>query len=226
MSSSENLPCKSSGRLLHCGDAPVPATSQDLLIDLMERLPEVGGYSFSVQAEESVLALVPLLLLKEMYSQASQLLESVEALLRAPSNSQKVYVIRNDGGGKPHYVYQEENGKVVCKECPRFKPAKICCHSLVGAENCGGLGKFFSWLKRSQKTITATSFITSDSSKTVDKKGDQAKSSTAGRKGGRSKNQASEAKQTLPSAELIFHCNSNCQTPCPCHHSHTRHQIV
>ena len=63
----------------------------------MERLPEVGGYSFSVQAAESGLAGVPLLLLKEMYSQASQLLESEEAVLRAPSNNQNAYVIRNDG---------------------------------------------------------------------------------------------------------------------------------
>ena len=78
-----------------------------------------------------------------MYSQASQLLESKEAVLRAPSNNQKAYVIRNDGGGKPHYAYQEESGKVVCEECPRFNSAKICCHALVVAEKCGGLSNFF-----------------------------------------------------------------------------------
>lgn len=103
---------------VHRDDASVSASSQDLLIDSTERLPEVGGYSFSVQAEESGLAGVPLLLLKEIYSQASQLLESEEAVLRAPSNNQKAYVIRNDGGGKPNYVYQEESGKVICEECP------------------------------------------------------------------------------------------------------------
>ena len=187
---------------VHCDDASVPPFFQGLIIDSTERLPEVGGYKFSVQAEESGLAGVPLLLLKEMYSQASQLLESEEAVLRAPSNNQKAYVIRNDGGGKPHYVYQEESGKVVCEECPRFKSAKICCHALVVAEKCGGLSSFFSWFKRSQKTITATSFITSDSSKTVGKKGDQAKSSTARRKGGRSKTQASEADFTKCRADL------------------------
>ena len=36
------------------------------------------------------------------------------------------------------------------------------------------------------------------------KKGDQDKSSTARRQGGRSKTQASDQKQTLPSAERIF----------------------
>ena len=96
---------------VHCDDASVSPSSQDLSIDSTERLPEVGGYKFSVQAEESGLAGVPLLLLKEMYSQASQLLESEEAVLQAPSNNQKAYVVRNDGGGKPHYVYQEESGK-------------------------------------------------------------------------------------------------------------------
>ena len=128
-----------------------------------------------------------------MYAQASKLMESKEAVIRAPSNNQNAFVIRNDVGGKPYYVYQEENGKVVCDECPRYKSAKICCHALVLAEKCGGLNKFLSWYKRRPKTITATSYISSDSSKTVGKKGDQAKSSTARRKGGRSKTQVTGA---------------------------------
>ena len=74
------------------------ASSKDLLSDLTERLPGVSGYSFLVQAEESELAGVRLLLLKEMYSQASQLLEREEAVLRAPSNNQNTYVMRNHGG--------------------------------------------------------------------------------------------------------------------------------
>ena len=90
---------------VQCGDTSVSASSQDLPSYSTERLPEVGGYNFSVQAEESGLAGVPLLLLREMYSQASQLLESEEAVLRAHSNNQNAYVIRNDGGGKPYYVY-------------------------------------------------------------------------------------------------------------------------
>ena len=47
--------------------------------------------------------------------------------------------------------------------------------------------KFISWYRRSPQTITATSFLTSDTSKTVGRKGDQEKSSTQRRKGGRSK---------------------------------------
>ena len=110
---------------VHCDDAPVSASSQDLPINSAECPPEVSGYSFSVQAEESGLTGVPLLLLKKMYAQASQLLESEEAVLRAPSNNRTAFVIKNDGGGKPHYVYQEKSGKVVCDECPRFKSAKL-----------------------------------------------------------------------------------------------------
>ena len=46
---------------VQCGDTSVSASSQDLPSYSTERLPEVGGYIFSVQAEESGLAGVPLL---------------------------------------------------------------------------------------------------------------------------------------------------------------------
>ena len=167
-----------------------------------------NGYNLSVQPEESGLAGVPLLLLKDMYARASKLLESKEAVMRAPSNNQNAFVIRNDVGGKPYYVYQEENGKVICDECPTYKSTKICCHAIVVAEKCGGLKKFLSWYKRSQKTISATSYMTSDSSKTVGKKGDQAKSSTAQRKGGRSnrqiQTQVAETGVTIRRADLLL----------------------
>ena len=187
--------------------AAVSVSSQDQIAD-SEKTVTVPhavvdtAHKLSVQPEESGLAGVPLLLLKDMYAQASKLMESKEAVVRAPSNNQNAFVIRNDVGGKPYYVYQEENGKVVCDECPRYRSAKICCHALVVAEKCGGLNKFLSWYKRSPKTITATSYITSDSSKTVGKKGDQAMSSTARRKGGRSKTQVTGAGVPMRRADL------------------------
>ena len=82
----------------------------------------------------------------------------------------------------------------------RYKSAKICCHSVAVAEKCGTLEKFISWYRRSPQTITATSFLTSDTSKTVGRKGDQEKSSTQRRKGGRSKAQRSETVTTVQRA--------------------------
>ena len=55
--------------------------------------------------------------------------------------------------------------------------------------------KFISWYRRSPQTITATSFLTSDTSKTVGRKGDQEKSSTQRRKGGRSKAPVKDPRQ-------------------------------
>ena len=60
--------------------------------------------------------------------------------------------------------------------------------------------KFISWYRRSPQTITATSFLTSDTSKTVGRKGDQEKCSTQRRKGGRSKAQRSETVTTVQRA--------------------------
>ena len=71
---------------------------------------------------------------------------------------------------------------------------------MKNAEKCGARQKFISWYRRSPQTITATSFLTSDTSKTVERKGDQEKSSMQRRKGGRSKAQRSETVTTVQRA--------------------------
>ena len=81
-------------------------------------LPAVDlSHSLSVQPEESGLVGVPLLLLKETYAQASQLMEREDAIMpkkkfQKTSNNQSAFVIRNDVGRRPYYVYQEENSAV------------------------------------------------------------------------------------------------------------------
>ncbi|KAJ7385938.1 hypothetical protein OS493_012266 [Desmophyllum pertusum] len=55
----------------------------------------------------------------------------------------------------------------------------------------------------SPQTITATSFVTRDSSKTVGRKGNQEAPSTARRKGGRSTPQRSETVTTLQRADML-----------------------
>ena len=82
------------------------------------------------------------------------------------------------------------------------------------AENCGTLQKIISWYRRSPQTITATSLLTSDTSKTVGRKGDQEKSSTQRRMGGRSKAQRSETVTTVqraysPPSQPLPHVQAN-----------------
>ena len=170
--------------------------------------------TLSVDPEQSGLAGIPLLLLKDIFSEASKLLATEAAILPAPSLKESSFVVRNDNGARPYFVFQEANGKVVCEECERYKSAKICCHSVAVAEKCGTLEKFISWYRRSPQTITATSFLTSDTSKTVGRKGDQEKSSTQRRKGGRSKAQRSETVTTVqrayaPPSQPLRHVQAN-----------------
>ena len=171
------------------GCDPPDLSTQDEVVDseLQEQNAHLSGADFSVQPEDSGLAGIPLLLLKEMYSQAAKLIENKEAVIQPPSSQHNAFVVKTDVGGKPHYVYQEVNGKVVCDECPRYKLAEICCHALAVTKKCGGLSKYLSRYKRSSQTITATSYITRNSSKTVGKKGSDQGKSTARRRGGRSK---------------------------------------
>lgn len=44
--------------------------------------------------------------------------------------------------GRPHYVVLSESGKVTCEDCPRYKSAKICVHSVAGAEKYNKLKNF------------------------------------------------------------------------------------
>ena len=95
--------------------------------------------TLSVDPEQSGLAGIPLLLLKDIFSEASKLLATEAAILPAPSPKESSFVVRNDNGARPYFVFQEANGKVVCEECERYKSAKICCHSVAVAEKCGTL---------------------------------------------------------------------------------------
>ncbi|PFX15695.1 hypothetical protein AWC38_SpisGene20082 [Stylophora pistillata] len=152
--------------------------------------------------------------LKDIFPEASNLLVTEGAILPAPSLKESSFVVRNNNGARPYFVFQQANGKVVCEECERFKSAKICCHSVVVAEKCDTLENLISWYRRSLQTITATSFLTCDASKTVGRKGNQEKSSTQRRKGGRSKAQRSETvttvqRATAPASTPLHHVQAN-----------------
>ena len=126
-------------------------------------------------------------------------------IVQAPSEQEHSFVVRNDSGGTPYYVFQQSNGKVVCDQCERYKSAKkICCHSLAVAEKCGALDKFLTWYRRSPRTITATGFVTSDSSKTFGRKGNQERPSTVRRKEIRSKPSPTETVTTVQRADMAF----------------------
>ena len=155
-------------------DDDLPAGDQEYLeLDQSQQ-----SCPLSVDPETSGLAGIPLLLLKDMYTQASNLLGSKGAIVQAPSQQEHSFVVRNDSGGRPYHVFQQSNGKVVCEQCERYESAKICCHSSAVAEKCGALDKFLTWYRRSPQTITATGYVTSDSSKTVGRKAGKERPST------------------------------------------------
>ena len=135
----------------------------------------------SVSAEESGVAGVALLSLKEMFRQAAILLSKKDSIMEIPFKP-LTFMVESDRG-RPHYVVRSESGKVTCDDCPRYKSAKICPHSLAVAEKCNHLRNFLTWYKRSSHTLTTTSYVTCDSAPAVGKKSQ--KPSTSRRKGGR-----------------------------------------
>ena len=75
---------------------------------------------------------------------------------------------------------------------------------LAVAEKCGALDKFLTWYRRSPQTITATGFVTSHSSKTVGRKGDQERPSTVRGMEVRSKPSRTETVTTVQRADMAF----------------------
>ena len=135
----------------------------------------------SVRPEESGVVGVALLSLKEMYKEASILLNKKDSIVEMPFKP-NTFMVESDKG-RPHYVVLAESGKVTCEGCPRYKAANICAHSISVAEKCNKLKNFLTWFMKSSHTLTTTSYVTCDSAPTVGKKSQ--KPSTSRRKGGR-----------------------------------------
>ena len=94
----------------------------------------------SVSAQESGVAGVALLSLKEMFRQAAILLGKKDSIMEIPFKP-LTFMVESDRG-RPHYVVRSESGKVTCDDCPRYKSGKICPHSLAVAEKCNQLKDF------------------------------------------------------------------------------------
>lgn len=78
-------------------------------------LPEL-----SVRPEESGVAGVALLSLRQMYRQASNLLYKKDSIVEMPFKPH-TFMVETDKG--------RPSGKVTCEDCPRNKSAKLCAHS-------------------------------------------------------------------------------------------------
>ena len=164
--------------------AEVPAKNEDVQGQNDDDATEDAtslNIQLSVSAEESGVAGVALLSLKEMFRQAAILLGKKDSIMEIPFKP-LTFMVESDRG-RPHYVVRSESGKVTCDDCPRCKSGKICPHSLAVAEKCNQLKDFLTWYKRSSHTLTTTSYVTCDSAPAVGKKSQKA--STSRRKGGR-----------------------------------------
>ena len=127
------------------------------LNDATENTSVTNYTELSVRPEESGVAGVALLSLKEMYRQASILLNKKDSIVEMPFKP-NTFMVESDKG-RPHYVVLAESGKVTCEGCPRYKAAKICAHSISVAEKCNKLKNFLTWFKRSSHTLTTTSCL-------------------------------------------------------------------
>ena len=128
----------------------------------------------------------PIEVLKSIHEKAEALLNSPQAIVRAPGCTEHMaFMVKSDTAKKPHFVSLLKNGKVTCDNCPGWKSLKLCAHAVAAAEKRGNLSQYVNWLKeKGPSCMNITSYVTFDSSQATGKKGN--KPSTARRKGGRS----------------------------------------
>lgn len=107
--------------------AEVTAKNEDVQGQNDDNNTTEDASSFNIQlslsAEESGVAGVALLSLKEMFWQAAILLGKKDSIMEIPFKP-LTFMVESDRG-RPHYVVRSESGKVTCDDCPCYKSGKI-----------------------------------------------------------------------------------------------------
>lgn len=168
--------------------SPVQTTTSPEVSSLVETKSLTSSANLSVTLTD--ITSVPQRVLLGIQQKAISLLTREGAIVEAPGNTTNpAFMIASQTSARPHFVQIAKSGKATCDaECLMFKTAKLCSHTVAGAEKSAVLNKFVSWfVKNGPKAINLTSLVTFDSAQGTGKKSRQA--ATARRKGGRSSKQ-------------------------------------
>ena len=110
-------------------------------------------------------------------------------------------------------LFQQANGKVVYKECERYRSTKICCHSVAVAEKWGTLQKFYFLVQKKPTDNYCYEFPNKWHFKNSGEKGRSREVFDATRKVGRSKAQLSEKVTTVQRAAHLRHSHYHMYNP-------------
>ena len=89
---------------------------------------------------------IPLVTLNSMWEKAVKLLSMENAVTMAPGDDKKARMIMSYSSAIPHLVRSKSGGEYYCDDnCPHWKSARICSHTLVCAEANRELPAFLEW---------------------------------------------------------------------------------
>ena len=139
--------------------------------------------SLSIKIEKSGINSVPFQILKQMYSKATTLKTSSEAIVKAPiPNSDIYYVSSTTNSQMPHMVNVKSTGAVDCdKNCMHFVTFKICSHVLAVADRNGVLQRFLNFYNKKKISPNLSALANAN---LPDTRGKKPTKSTQKRKGG------------------------------------------
>jgi hypothetical protein len=100
----------------------------------------------SISPEDSGISTIPLITLQGMWSKANLLLSKKNAITDAPGEDRKARMVASLTSEVPHFIRRKTSGAFVCdNNCPRWKSANICSHTLATAEVNDELKIFLEW---------------------------------------------------------------------------------
>jgi hypothetical protein len=116
---------------------------------LKEPSIEHPSLELSISAADSGISVIPLVTLDAMWSKAGELLSAENAITTAPGSDKKARMVLSYSSEIPHLVRSRSGGQYICDDnCPHWKSARICSHSLAVAEVNKELSTFLQWFSR------------------------------------------------------------------------------
>ena len=104
---------------------------------------------------------------------AAEILSTDGAIVQAPGHSTEANMVLSRSGKRPHLVLpKRKSGGLTCDEdCPQYKSAKLCSHTVAAAEYNKQLDQFIGSYNSVKKTPNLTKLATTDMPKGRGRKG-------------------------------------------------------
>ena len=116
---------------------------------------------------------IPSAILEGIWTNASRLLSTINAIVPAPSQSPEARMVLSYSGKTPHMVLsKKKKGDFSCdSNCPNYKALAICSHVVAVAEINGQLSDFIAAVKRRKPQPNVTRLVTTNMPKGRGRKG-------------------------------------------------------